>query len=481
MASEQNPFGVDFDLSSEQQNVSRQQMMADMLMKMAFQPAAQGRMVSGHYVAPSLFESLNPVLGALGGQYAQQGADAARKKLQDTYNAKLSGGLDSYFKQRDGTPAGQTAAVPAQNLPTEDGLGFDMPENPGMAYPAVPGNPRKAAITALTSGLPALSRLGQSDLEALAKGQLTPKDLLTIPGASVSSRVSAATGLDPRLLRPEQKLQALGDRLYDVTEGTGEPQLRLDARKKFGAPFDIRGSLFQNELGTGEIEPLDKAPRVTIGNTTIGDGQKAGVKELAELGAKTVAELNAGARAASQSLSTLRQIEASADAGVLQGPTANFGIFLGQIATAAGLRVDANKLANSETVQSEVTRLWASTMAANGGARGLVKEESDRIANSLPSLIQTPEGRRDIIRVMRMKAEQDIAVARQAQQEFARAVSTGNFEDFTYGIGAALYPQPAIDPRPAAPGRPVTRGASPGLTLPEGFRIIEVLPPPQGR
>lgn len=459
MASEQNPFGVDFDLSSEQQNVSRQQMMADMLMRMAFQPAAQGRMVSGHYVAPSIFENLMPLIGGVGSRYAQQDADAARKALTDKYNAKLSGGLDSYFKQRDGTPAGETAAVPAQNLPTEDGLGFDMPENPGMAYPAVPGNPRKAAISALTSGLPALARLGQSDLEALAKSQMTLKDWLSVPGASLVGRVAAGSTNNPGLLAPETKYTTINDQLFDITDrgpgapGDGKPQLRLDARKKWGMPFDMRGDLYVNETGTGDLKKLDNSPNVRIGNTTIGgDGQKAGIKELAELGAKTVAELNAGARAAAQSLSTLRQIEASTDAGVLQGPTANFGIFMGQLAKSAGLRVDEAKLANSETVQSEVTRLWASTMAANGGARGLVKEESDRIANSLPSLIQTPEGRREIIKVMRMKAEQDIQIAQQAQKEFARAVTSGNFEEFTFGLGGAMYPQPAVDPRPAQPG-----------------------------
>jgi hypothetical protein len=486
MASEQNPFGVDFDLTSEQQNVSRQQMMADMLMRMAFQPAAQGRMVSGHYVAPSIFESLNPVLGAFGGQYAQQGADAARKKLQEAYNAKLSGGLDSYFKQRDGTPAGQTAAVPAQNLPTEDGMGFDMPENPGMAYPATPGNPRRAAINALTSGLPALARLGQSDLESLSKGQLTPLEIFRASGASLPSRIAAGTAGDPRLLRPEQRLQALGDRLYDVTEGTGEPQLRLDARPKYAAPVDIRGDLFQNEIGTGKLQKLDNGTSVRIGNTSIGAaGETALSKGLGQKASEAYATLGETARNSRNLLGTLDQLSRLSEGGVLDGPASRPAIFLQGLARSAGVKYDTTKLTNSEAYTGLAREAVQQLVGQYGGNRGITKEEAAQIQEIIPQLTQSPDARRKLTEILRGVAQRNMVDFEKATNALRRSRETGDEGIFIDAINSMWMPSSEILPTvPAAAPSPQSQspgGASPGLTLPPGFRIIEVLPPRRDR
>lgn len=442
-----------FDLEVQSAGLQRRRNLADILARQAMQPM-QGQMVGQHFVPTGPWDMLSRLGSAYASASMQNRADTEQKELVGQYNTKLEEELNKYFKLRSGTPAqAPSPGVPAQELPTEDGLNFQMPENPGMpGTPAVPADPRRAAITALTSGLPALSKLGQSDLESLSKGQLTPDKLLTAPGFMAGSRGRAAVANDPSLLIPEEKLTTVNDQLYSVPEGDGAPRLRGDFRSKFGDPFVVGGDLLQNDLNTGQIRTVNPGARISIGNTTLGEGQKAGMKEWAELGAKTVKELTDGARASARTLTALNNITNSSNAGVLQGPLANFGIFLGQLANSAGMRVDANKLANSETFNSEIVRLWAEMMQANGGARGLVKEESEKMMSSLPQLAQTVEGRMQIIKVLRMKAEQDIQVAQQASQEYSRAILSQDPSLFTFGLTGTMLPSPAMDPRPGQPG-----------------------------
>lgn len=477
-----------FDYQVEQDKIARQQRIADAMMQMALTPQ-QGQMVSGRYVAPNLIQQLMPLIGTMAADRQQNQINDQRRELVQRYNTKLSEGLDSYFKTRDGTPAfAGTPSVPAQELPTEDGANFQMPENPGLpSKAAVPGDPRRAAVMALTSGLPALSKLGQSDLEAQAKGALTPKEILALNDYEAGSRLYAALRLDPRLLRPKAEYKALGETLWRMpSEGMDKPQLALDARPQFGAPFQgPDGNYFQSEIGRPEtattpgLRATEKWNRLGPGvevklDNSQNKGQVAGMQQFAELAGKTVSQLADGARASARALTALNNISSRSDAGVIQGPLANFGIFMGQLGNSMGFRVDAAKLANSETANSEIIRLWTDMMAANGGARGLVKEESDRMFSSLPTLMQTAEGRMDIIRVLRMKAQQDIEVARQASQEFSQALLSQDPARFTFGLGAAMLPSPAMDPKAGVPPRTVQQpGApiAPGLKVPEGWSI----------
>lgn len=485
MASEgQSLFGLDPDLSAAQETTTRQQRIADMLMQMALKPPSQGRMVSGHYVAPSFLEGLAPLIGAFGNNYVQGQADASRKELGERYKTKLAGGLESYFKQRDGTPGGQTAAVPGQELPTEDGMGYNMPENPGMAYPAVPGSPRKAAISALTSGLPALARLGQSDLEALAKGQMTLKDWLSVPGASLSGRVAAGTTNNPGLLAPETKYTTLNDQLYDITDrgpgapGGGAPQLRLDARPKYADPFMIGPDLYQNEIGTGKIGKLDNAPKVSVGNTTVGSGETALSKGLGEKAAAAYATLGETARNSRNLIGTLDQLSRLSEGGVLDGPASRPAIWLQGLARSAGVKYDSTKLTNSEAYTGIAREAVQQLVGQYGGNRGITKEEAAQIQDIIPQLTQSPEARAKLTEILRSVAQRNMMDFEKATDALRRSRETGDQGIFIDAINSMWMPSADIQPTvPAATAPPRQQGgAAPGLTLPPGFRIVDILP-----
>lgn len=69
------------DLLAAQQQLNRQQQMAQMLMQQNQQP--QGQMISGRYVAPSFFQQLAPVANQLTGAYLAKQGDTQAAKLAE--------------------------------------------------------------------------------------------------------------------------------------------------------------------------------------------------------------------------------------------------------------------------------------------------------------------------------------------------------------------------------------------------------------
>ena len=68
-----NEYDLPDDLLAAQQQLNRQQKMAEMLMAQNQQP--QGQMISGRYVAPSIFQQLQPVANMLAGAYLSNKGD----------------------------------------------------------------------------------------------------------------------------------------------------------------------------------------------------------------------------------------------------------------------------------------------------------------------------------------------------------------------------------------------------------------------
>ena len=68
------------DFNPELQDVSRQRKLADLLMSQGMQQP-QGQMISGHYVAPSFTQQLNPIANILAGQAVGERADTKQQEL----------------------------------------------------------------------------------------------------------------------------------------------------------------------------------------------------------------------------------------------------------------------------------------------------------------------------------------------------------------------------------------------------------------
>jgi len=119
----------------EQQQIARQQRMAELLMQQG-QQTPQGQMVSGRYVAPSFFQYAAPLLqGYLGkkelGKVEQRQLDMAKKLRADEISA-----MTDYMQQKQGRPA--------QPAPT----GYELID---AGTPAIPANPQAALANLYTN------------------------------------------------------------------------------------------------------------------------------------------------------------------------------------------------------------------------------------------------------------------------------------------------------------------------------------------
>lgn len=98
---------------AEQQALSKKQRLAQMLFTGSTnQP--QGQMVSGHYVAPSFLQQLNPVMQALAGNYLEKtGNEEAMEyaqRLRQRDQEEMKTGLE-LWRGREGMPADKRAAA----------------------------------------------------------------------------------------------------------------------------------------------------------------------------------------------------------------------------------------------------------------------------------------------------------------------------------------------------------------------------------
>ena len=75
------------DFNPELQDVSRQRKLADLLMAQGMQQP-QGQMISGHYVAPSWTQQLNPIANILAGQAVGERADTKQAQMAELLRVK---------------------------------------------------------------------------------------------------------------------------------------------------------------------------------------------------------------------------------------------------------------------------------------------------------------------------------------------------------------------------------------------------------
>jgi hypothetical protein len=154
---------------AQQQQISRQQRFADMLMAQNQQP--QGQMVSGRYVAPSFFQMLNPVANVLAGAYIGKEGDTKAVQLAQKLRTQEMLDLENYQKLYHGTPAVEGGIAGPSGMTKEttaDMYGPNMelnaPYKQVAPVAAQQGNPMAANLAAASSYSPALRALGMKKL-----------------------------------------------------------------------------------------------------------------------------------------------------------------------------------------------------------------------------------------------------------------------------------------------------------------------------
>lgn len=126
----------------QQQQILRQQKMAEMLMQQGMQQP-QGQMVSGRYVAPSIFQNLAGLANVYMGQRGIEKAEQSQLDLAKRLRADETSAMADYFQQ--------IKPIPAQPAPA----GYELID---AGTPAIPAN-RQVALANLIANPKASPRL----------------------------------------------------------------------------------------------------------------------------------------------------------------------------------------------------------------------------------------------------------------------------------------------------------------------------------
>lgn len=369
--------------------------------------------------------------------------DEERSQADKAYGAGLGSEVDKYLKTRAGT-AGQVLDDSGAAALMEGNV------NPMLAEPQK-ADPRAAVVNAMASRFPEMQQLGRAELPGLVKqdAPMTQKDILSLGGFDPESRLTAALSGNIAGLKPENEFMNVDGRVVNKRKPT---EVGADYRETFGEPYRIGGDLYQDD-SRGKRIKLDNAPnvKVTSISNVMNAGSKAGMEQWAKNAANTVNTLGEQARSAVGAVTSLNQLEKLSDSGTFTGPTSGAATWLGQLANAAGMKVDANQLANSENFTSVAADAAQKIIGQYGGNRGVTKEEAEQIKNIVPQLTHSPQARTQLTTILRGMAQRQIEDYQQANSAFNEAIKADDPTKFNFGPTMLPNPQGL----PSAPGVPV--------------------------
>jgi hypothetical protein len=151
-----------------QQQINRQQRMAEMLMQQGMQQP-QGQMISGRYVAPSITQNLAGLANVYMGQRGLEKAEKAQVDLADRLRRQTMQDIQAYGQAARGTPE-QTVYGAGMEGPTMD------------VTPAVAPNPERALGILMGSRSPQSQALAQALLADQMKTLVLPEGSTAIRG-----------------------------------------------------------------------------------------------------------------------------------------------------------------------------------------------------------------------------------------------------------------------------------------------------------
>jgi hypothetical protein len=227
----------------QQQQILRQQKMAEMLMQQGMQQP-QGQMISGRYVAPSIFQNIAGLANQYVGQKGIERAEQAQIDLAKRLRADETSAMADFIQQRQGRPAEMFAAQ-AGPMPT----GGNIPIQESRA--AIPANPQ-AAYANLLSNPKASSRLqnmafnkmiAEPEGFTLAEGA---KRFMTMPDGTVKE--VAAGGEKPR------SPVSVGNYLIDPV--TGKVIFQAPEKPTAGQVVERDDGTFLIDTRTGQARPV---------------------------------------------------------------------------------------------------------------------------------------------------------------------------------------------------------------------------------
>jgi hypothetical protein len=321
----------------QQQQILRQQKMAEMLMQQgAQQPQAQ--IVSGRYVAPSIFQNLAGLANQYVGQRGIEKAEEAQRKLAQELRAGDIAATADFMKTRQGRPAEMFAAQAGPmpdggNIPIQESRAGIAP-NPQAAYANLYADPRASGR---------LQNLAFNKIFAEPEGFTLTEGATRVERQPDGTYKTVATGAEKSSPEYNNYLRAIKDPINPFKGGFTDYQMSI---KRAGAP----------------------SVSVSTANKFAG-----GFAGKASEGAYNMYE---------QALSAPQQIENAkrtielVNSGALTGPAANIGLEAAKIFNVAGAN-NQDTISKTEQLFSNRGKAMLGSIKQSGlaGSQGLTEGE----------------------------------------------------------------------------------------------------------
>ena len=226
----------------QQQQILRQQKMAEMLMQQGMQQP-QGQMVSGRYVAPSIFQNLAGLANQYVGQRGIEKAQQAQIDLAKQLRADETSAMADFIQQRQGRPAiAGTPNVPTETYETVRGTPAQpaIPPNPQAAYANLMANPKASPRL---QNMAFNKMIAEPEAFTLAEGA---KRFMTMPDGTVKE--VAAGGEKPR------SPVSVGNYLIDPV--TGKVIFQAPEKPTAGQVVERDDGTFLIDTRTGQARPV---------------------------------------------------------------------------------------------------------------------------------------------------------------------------------------------------------------------------------
>jgi len=293
---------------------------------------------------------------------------------------------------------------------------------------------------------------------------------------SVKRKETAAAAVlkqDPNRAIPYAETGSLGEGPLPVdletVNGQRVPKTQAgDFRTTFEPPVITKGPsgpLLTQKNSVGQVEAIDKTPRVSVSGPSIslstGKGETAFTEKL---GAKQAERFDQAATFADQGYKTrsvVAQLRELDQKGIFSGPAANVATQIGGFAQTLGIPVDEAKLANSQVYQQQIAKQLTDQLTGSL-ARSTTDKDMEVIKASLPQMLVSPQGRQKLYQLMEKAAETDISRFKTFQEQLIKAypehkgMLTANLVDETPGRGVQSSERPVVPVNPSTGPKPLT-------------------------
>jgi hypothetical protein len=321
----------------QQQQILRQQKMAEMLMQQGMQQP-QGQMVGGRYVAPSIFQNLAGLANTYMGQRGIERAEQAQIDLAKAIRQGDIAATADFMSTKQGRPAEMFAAQAGPmpdggNIPIQEARAAIAP-NPQAAYANLARDPRASAR---------LQNIGLNKMFAEPEAFTLTEGATRVERQPDGTYKTVATGAEKSSPEYNNYLRAIKDPINPFKGGFTDYQMSI---KRAGAP----------------------SVSVSTANKFAG-----GFAGKASEGAYNMYE---------QALSAPQQIENAkrtielVNSGALTGPAANIGLEAAKIFNVAGAN-NQDTISKTEQLFSNRGKAMLGSIKQSGlaGSQGLTEGE----------------------------------------------------------------------------------------------------------